>query len=118
MAARHRAAVSSARRSRTGCDAGERQCLSPVSTCVDCPSGDLETARELLEPLLHRRRFHFTEFAAFAQAQIDRLLAEGQREGARHWFEMWESMDPDNPYLERCRNRVRGREWLPWRRMG
>jgi tetratricopeptide (TPR) repeat protein len=57
-------------------------------------------ARDLLEPLMLQKRFHYSEFAAFAGAQIDLLLAEGQREGAKMWFDMWSSVDPDNPQLE------------------
>ena len=60
----------------------------------------LDEARKLLEPLLHQKRFHSSEFAAFAGAQIDLLLAEGHRDGAKMWFDMWSSIDPGNPQLD------------------
>jgi tetratricopeptide (TPR) repeat protein len=68
--------------------------------------GEFDEARELLKPLLTRRRLHYTEFNALCAAQIDLLLGQGEREGARVWFEMWEGANPDNPLLEAWRARV------------
>lgn len=67
--------------------------------------GQLDRARTLLEPVLHQKRFHISEFAAFAGAQIDLLLAENEVEGARQWFDLWSSIDPDHPQLDYYRTR-------------
>lgn len=78
--------------------------------------GDVDQARQLLEPLFSRQRLHFSEFAAFSGAQIDLLLAEGKKEGARSWFEMWEGAVPDDPRLDHYRRLVgkpaRKVDWL------
>lgn len=66
----------------------------------------LDEARTLLEPLLTQKRFHFSEFAAYAMAQIDLLLAEGAADSARSWFEMWSSADPEHPQLDSYRARL------------
>jgi Flp pilus assembly protein TadD len=76
-------------------------------------SGHIEDARTLLEPLLRRRQFHFSEFSAFCQAQMDLLLAQGNPAGASQWLAMWESVDPDNRHLDQWRNRLRPRGRLP-----
>jgi Flp pilus assembly protein TadD len=68
--------------------------------------GDPETAEELLKPLFLRREMHYSEFAAFAAAQIELALAERNRKRARSWFELWEQVNPDNPNLELFRSRV------------
>ena len=44
-----------------------------------------------------------SEFAAFAQAEMQLLIAEGHEEGALSWFRMWEELDPDHPQLEKWR---------------
>jgi tetratricopeptide (TPR) repeat protein len=77
--------------------------------------GELDRAQALLEPLLARRRLHFTEFAALAAAHIDVLLARGERDGARSWLEMWEGIDPDHPGLAHWRRQVSQPSW--WRRL-
>jgi tetratricopeptide (TPR) repeat protein len=69
--------------------------------------GRIDEARELLLPLLERERFHYSEFATLARAQIELLLADGHPEGARSWLAMWEEMDPDHPMLEAAQRRVR-----------
>jgi tetratricopeptide (TPR) repeat protein len=76
-------------------------------------SGDIEQAQTLLEPLLQRRRFHFSEFSAFCQAQMELLLAQGNPTGAGHWLAMWEDVDPDNRHLDPWRNRLRRRGRWP-----
>jgi tetratricopeptide (TPR) repeat protein len=68
--------------------------------------GEADKARELLAPLFSRRRLHFSEFAAFSGAQIDLLLAEGHKDGARSWFEMWAEATPDDPRLDHYRRLV------------
>jgi len=58
---------------------------------------DLADARALLDPLLSRRRLHFSEFAALCVAQIDLYAAEGNLDTARSWLDLWKSADPDHP---------------------
>jgi tetratricopeptide (TPR) repeat protein len=62
-------------------------------------AGDLDGARELLEPLLSRRRLHRSELAALAAAWIDLSLARGQADSARSWFDIWRRLDPEHPGL-------------------
>ncbi len=61
--------------------------------------GDLTKAKALLDPLLDRHRWHHTEFAALSIARIDLLLAEGYRDAAQSWFDLWKRSDPENPHL-------------------
>jgi predicted Zn-dependent protease len=68
--------------------------------------GELERAHELLEPLLQRRKLHFSEFDNLCGAFVDLYLAEDNRDAARTWFEMWESASPDNPRLATYRLRL------------
>ncbi|MFN2283624.1 MAG: tetratricopeptide repeat protein [Anaerolineae bacterium] len=68
--------------------------------------GELEAARELLEPLLHRKRLHFSEFDGMCGGFVQLTLAEGDRDAARSWFGLWESVDPDNPKLDVFRLQV------------
>lgn len=80
--------------------------------------GDLNRAKELLEPLVKRRRLHYSELGAFCGAQIDLLVAEGKHHEARSWFDMWERADPENPLQQQWRDRLDPRSWLkrllPW----
>jgi tetratricopeptide (TPR) repeat protein len=59
-----------------------------------------EEAQAILDQLMTRKRWHFSEFAAFAGAQIELHLAEGNRGAAKSWLEMWKQADPDHPSLE------------------
>jgi tetratricopeptide (TPR) repeat protein len=61
------------------------------------PRGELERAKELVEPLLSLRRLHVTEFSALCAVQIQLLLAEGDRDAARTWLQMWEGALPNDP---------------------
>ncbi len=62
--------------------------------------GDLDTAHELLNSLLERKRLHVSEFDTLCAAQIEAFLAEKNQEAARTWFELWERPDPENPKLD------------------
>jgi tetratricopeptide (TPR) repeat protein len=73
--------------------------------------GELDRARELLTPLLSRRRLHFSEFAALCIGEISLFLAEGNREAARQWLQMWENADPDHPQIPEWRERVQPTGW-------
>jgi tetratricopeptide (TPR) repeat protein len=75
--------------------------------------GELDKARALLESVLSQRRLHFDEFAALCMAQIELLLAEGNRKAARSWLEMWKSADPENPQIAQMEARI-GRFRLPF----
>ena len=59
----------------------------------------VEEARELLQPLLHLRKLHSSEFIALAHAQMEIAFAGNQKEEARPWLEMWRQIDPDNPEI-------------------
>src|SRR5579859_1021262 len=71
--------------------------------------GHVAEARELLDPLLARRRLHFSEFAILAIAMIETDLADNKPEGAKSWLQMWEGAVPDDPRLEVFRKEVRRR---------
>lgn len=76
--------------------------------------GEFEEAHELLEPLLHRKRLHFSEFDGMCGAFVQLTLAEGNRDVARSWFDIWESVDPENPKLDIFRLQVNN----PFRSLG
>lgn len=67
-------------------------------------NGQLAEARALLEPLWTKKRWHFSEYASFCGAQIELLLAEGNREAAQSWLDMWADANPDHPDLHRYRD--------------
>jgi tetratricopeptide (TPR) repeat protein len=73
--------------------------------------GRFAEAKALLDPLLTRRRFHTTEFAALASAQIDYWLAQKNKDGARSWLEMWQKIDPDSALLQAYRRKVGPPRW-------
>ncbi len=79
--------------------------------------GRFAEAKELLDPLLSQRRFHTSEFAALAAAEIDYWLAQKNKDAARPWLEVWERTVPDSPMLAVYREKFRPRRWrdsLPW----
>lgn len=80
--------------------------------------GRSEEAKALLDPLMAQRRFHSTEFAALASAEIDYWLAQKNKNAARSWLEMWEKTVPDSPMLAAYRLKVRPPRWRdllpPW----
>ena len=59
-----------------------------------------EEGQAILDQLMTRKRWHFSEFAAFVGAQIELHLAEGNRGAAKSWLEMWKQAEPDHPSLE------------------
>ncbi len=69
--------------------------------------GNFERARQLLEPLLTRTRLDFGEFSALCMAQINLFLAEGKREPAQNWLDMWRHAIPDHPSLAVMERRLR-----------
>jgi hypothetical protein len=66
-------------------------------------------ARALLDPLLARRRMHFSEFASVAIAHIETGLADGKPHEAKSWLEMWERAMPDDPRVDIFRKAIRRR---------
>ncbi len=59
--------------------------------------GRLDEAEALLQPILSRKRLHFSEHAALCQAQIELFIAQGNEDAARSWLEMWREVDPEHP---------------------
>ncbi|MCI0638160.1 MAG: tetratricopeptide repeat protein [Gemmataceae bacterium] len=75
--------------------------------------GEIAQARELLQPLLSRKKFHTTEFAAICMAQIEIALAENHQEAARSWLGMWQRTMPDDPQVRFYEKRIGGHKWSP-----
>lgn len=75
-----------------------------AQVCIN--RGDLPRARQLLQPLLERRRMGLSEFDAFCAAHVDLYLAEGDAKLAGAWFGAWESTNPENPKLALYRGKV------------
>lgn len=46
-------------------------------------------ARELVEPLLERRKFNIDEFNVLCQALVETALADDKKEEARSWINIW-----------------------------
>ncbi|MCI0395437.1 MAG: tetratricopeptide repeat protein [Chloroflexi bacterium] len=67
-----------------------------------------EEAKELVGPILGYERLHISEFRALAQAHMEIALAEGNKEGARSWLNMWADVEDDHPDLLQWRVRVEG----------
>jgi tetratricopeptide (TPR) repeat protein len=67
---------------------------------------DYERAKSLLEPLMARKRLHISEFRALANTQMELSLAQGYTDAVRSWLDIWESIDPDDPLLQRWTLRV------------
>jgi hypothetical protein len=70
----------------------------------DLIDGRAEAAPALLEPLVGRRRYHVSEFAAL-------MLARTEYQTAQTWFDLWAGADPDHPALERWRARIALADW-------
>jgi hypothetical protein len=64
--------------------------------CVQ--ENNLDEADEWLSPLMQKSKFHFSEFRAFCDAQINLLVARGERESAESWVRIWSQVDPDGQF--------------------
>jgi len=64
---------------------------------VAAQRGEVTEARALLDPLLTRRRMHFSEFSALAMGLIETALAAGQPREAQSWLDMWARAVPADP---------------------
>jgi tetratricopeptide (TPR) repeat protein len=60
---------------------------------------EVAVAEALLQPLLSRQRFSFTEFGEFSDGYLFLLMAQEHLDGAEAWLRMWESVDPNHPKL-------------------
>jgi tetratricopeptide (TPR) repeat protein len=71
--------------------------------------GHVAEARDLLNPLLTRRRMHFSEFSTVAIALIETALADNKPEEAKSWLNLWGRAMPDDPRTEVFRKEIRRR---------
>ena len=62
---------------------------------------EFDKAAKHLNPLLERKKLHYSEFRALAESFIRLSLAEGKPEGARNWLDMWQRVEPGHPGQER-----------------
>jgi tetratricopeptide (TPR) repeat protein len=72
----------------------------------------IERAKALLQPLVEQERYHISEFRALCQTQAELHLAEGNRDAARSWIDLWASVDPDHPGIAQWRRRLSPPGWL------
>jgi len=66
--------------------------------------GKPDEAEKVLDPLLQRKRLHPTEFTSLCSAKIEVAITRKNREAAQGWIQIWESVLPDDPNLERHRS--------------
>lgn len=69
-------------------------------------NGELDQAGQLLEPLVTRQRFHYSELNAFCDIQIELLVAQCKLEEARSWLELWAVADSDSRGVHYWRARL------------
>ena len=67
---------------------------------------EIDQAREMLRPLLFRKRLHYSEFASLCSAQMELSLAEKNTDAVRSWLDMWEQIDPEHPDVRHWRLRL------------
>ncbi len=68
--------------------------------------GYVAEARELLAPLLSRSKFHTSEYSAFAVANFELAMAQGETNGAKSWLDMLERAYPEDANLPHLRRRL------------
>ncbi|MEM9903765.1 MAG: tetratricopeptide repeat protein [Cyanobacteria bacterium P01_D01_bin.44] len=61
---------------------------------------EFDAAETLLKPFFKHERFHFSEFAALMDAQIELEIARKNYQAAETWLDMWAKADPDHPLIE------------------
>ncbi len=54
-------------------------------------------AEEWLAPVMNQQELHIIEFNTICQAHIRLELAQGRREAAQGWLNMWATVSPDHP---------------------
>jgi tetratricopeptide (TPR) repeat protein len=74
--------------------------------------GKVDEGEALLKPLMERKRFHFSEFGNFCNAQIELFVTKKQKQKANAWLQMWESLDSENPEIMRWKIRLSGENLL------
>jgi Flp pilus assembly protein TadD len=62
--------------------------------------GEIERARELVDPLLERERFHTSEFSAICFTMANIARAERKPDGLRFWADYLERVLPEDPKLK------------------
>ncbi len=72
--------------------------------------GKPDEAEKVLDPLLQRKRLRPTEVTSLCSAKIEVAIALKNREAAQGWIQIWESVLPNDPNLERHRSWVES--WL------
>ena len=70
--------------------------------------GDFETAEALLKPVRGRDRFHYSEFEALMETQIELEMAKKNRQGARTFVDMWAGAAPDHPRVAYWKGQLEG----------
>lgn len=69
-------------------------------------------ARERLQPLLEQQQYHVSEFDALCAANAELHFAEGNRDGARSWVDLWATVNPEHPGIARWRRNLSQPGWL------
>ncbi len=69
-------------------------------------AGDLKKARDILNKLMTRKKFHITEFSALCSVFVDLSIEDDQPEAALSWFEMWEGAYPEDPQLVQYQEQI------------
>ncbi len=67
---------------------------------------EVAPAEALLQPMLSRQRFSFTEFGEFSDGYLFLLMTQKNLDGAEAWLRMWESVDPNHPKLRQWQTRM------------
>jgi tetratricopeptide (TPR) repeat protein len=68
---------------------------------------ELETAEELLKPLLQKKQFNYQEFDQLCQTHIQLSIKKKVPEAAHSWLGLWKQIaDEDNPSLNYWINRL------------
>jgi tetratricopeptide (TPR) repeat protein len=68
--------------------------------------GNFEAADALLEPMLERESFHYSEFGIFCRAHVALLTAKGEFKSAHSWLDMWERIHPELIEIKKIRREV------------
>jgi tetratricopeptide (TPR) repeat protein len=66
-------------------------------------SGDIQGAKDLVQPFLQRRRLHISELRMLCDMQLHIAQAEGTLDKAGAWIDMWEQIEPDHPRVQHWR---------------
>lgn len=78
--------------------------VNMANVCIT--RGEYERAREFLSPLLRQHRMHVSEHSALCMSYVHLFMAQGKRDAARTWLEMWERTSPDDPQLPAWREEI------------